>query len=425
MDGESADERTRHRNTVSAAPFAGTSRSVLVGALTLGGIITAVALTYLRPLEDTFPVYRELALEMRSGRVGSGFTPLGYPWLISLVPADSIDVAAKVLHVGCYVALATVIGAWLNAERTRPSAILGIAAGAWILFNPYVLVNLYRLNDNNVTVVAMLGLFALLRLAAGSPSPLLLYTAAGVLVAVLAFVRPNAISLLPVVAVSAWLHAPPVRPLHVVQTMASALAALIAYGALSWGVVGAPLFWPGNGPYNLFAGNNPASFAAIAEDYNAEPSLAEGLAWCGVEQPIAEATPSQFVSCTRKFVIESPVQAMLVTAYKIYNLWRPNLRLAGSPVEIAVQSAMVLPSLLWCLASLAIFVRLRRVMDPLATVVVVAFVVPFALTNSDPRFRLPLDAMLVMSLAAPESVSALREMFVPRALTRERAIPTR
>jgi hypothetical protein len=74
---------------------------------------------------------------------------------------------------------------------------------------------------------------------------------------------------------------------------------------------------------------------------------------------------------------------------------------------------MVLPSLLWCLASAAIFVTLRRVMDPIATAFVAAFVLPFAFTNSDPRFRLPLDAVLAMSLAAPASVLALREMVAP------------
>ena len=391
------------------------------------GVMTAVALSYLKPLEDTFPVYRELAQEMRTGHVSSTFTPLGYPWLISMVPADSVDGAAKILHVGCYIALAALIGVWLLTARTTPRPIFGIVAGAWILFNPYVLVNVYRLNDNNVTVVAIFALFALLRLATGAPSPPWpLYAGAGALVAALAFVRPNAVCLLPVVVVAAWLDPQSAPRRLVVPVTVSAVAAFIVYGTLSWVVVGAPLFWPGNGPYNLFAGNNPASQAALAVDYNAEPSLPEGLAWCGVAQPIARVSADQYLSCTRRFVAESPVQAMRVTTFKIYNLlWRPNLRLAESPLETAVQYAMVLPSLLWCLASAAIFVRLRRVMDPIATAFVAAFVLPFAFTNSDPRFRLPLDAVLVMSLAAPASVVALRELFVGRRQTRERAIATR
>ncbi len=295
-----------------AGPAAGTYQWAQVPVMTAVGVVTAVGLGYLRPLENTFPVYRELAQEMRTGHASSTFTPLG------------------------------------------------------------------------------------------------------ALVAALAFVRPNAVSLLPVVGVAAWLAPRSVPRRLAVPVTVSAVAALVMYSTLTWVVVGAPLFWPGNGPYNLFAGNNPASHAALVVDYNAEPSLPEGLAWCGVGQPIARVTPAQFLSCTRKFVTGSPVHAMQVTTFKIYNLlWRPNLGLAESRFEAAVQYAMVLPSLLWVLASAAVFARLGRVMDPIATAFVVAFVLPFALTNSDPRFRLPLDAVLVTSLAAPASVAALREMVVP------------
>ncbi len=398
---------------MSTWPIAATNRSGVIAIMALAGVATALVLSYARPLEDTFPVYRELAQQLRTGSVSSTFTPLGYPWLISLVPADSVDVAAKILHLAGYVVLAAMIFLWLHSARQDAHGIFVLAAGAWILFSPYLLVNLYRLNDNNLTVVAMLGLFALLRFIAGATSrPWPFHAGAGVLVAVMTFIRPNAMTLLSVVAFAAWLPARASARRALGPVLMSAIAALLTYLTLSWVVAGTLLFWPSNGPYNLFAGNNPASYRAIAVDYNAEPSLSDGLAWCGVAQPVASVTPGEFVSCTRKFAFESPLEAMQVTAFKTYNLlWRPNLRLARSVPEIAVQYAMLLPSLLWCLASAAIFVRLRRVMDPVATACVAAFVVPFVLTNSDPRFRLPLDPVFAMSLAAPASVAALRKLF--------------
>ena len=268
---------------MSTWSVAATNRSAVIAVMAVAGVATAVVLSYARPLEDTFPVYRELAQQLRTGTVSSTFTPLGYPWLISLVPADSVDVAAKILHVAGYVVLAAMIYLWLHAALPGPHSMFVIAAGAWILFSPYVLVNLYRLNDNNLTVVATAGLFALLRLIAGATSPpSLSYAGAGVLVAVITFIRPNAITLLPVVAFAAWLHARASARRPLVPVMMSAVAALLTYLTLSWVVAGTLLFWPSNGPYNLFAGNNPASYRAIAVDYNAEPSVPDGLAWCGV-----------------------------------------------------------------------------------------------------------------------------------------------
>ena len=391
-------------------PLVPANRSALIAVMVVVGSVTAATLSYCRPLEDTFPIYRELAQDLRTGSVSSTFTPLGYPWFISLVPADSVDVAAKSLHVAGYVGLAAMIYVWLYRDRY---SMFAIAAGSWILFSPYVLVNIYRLNDNNLTVVAMVGLFAIVRALARTTSPTWpLSAVAGLMVAVMTFIRPNAVTLLPVVACAAWLNGRAFPRRTVLSATVSAAAALLTYTTLSWVVTATPLFWPSNGPYNLFAGNNPASFRAIAVDYNAEPSLPEGVAWCGVAQSVASVRPAEFVSCTRKFALELPLQAMQVTAFKTYNLlWRPNLRLAGSAPEIAVQYAMLLPSVLWFLATAAILFRCRRVMDPVATAVVAAFVVPFMLTNSDPRFRLPLDPVFAMSLAAPASVAAIRELF--------------
>jgi hypothetical protein len=134
-----------------------------------------------------------------------------------------------------------------------------------------------------------------------------------------------------------------------------------------------------------------------------------------VERPAAAVAEQQLTGCARRFALAMPLEAVRVTAYKIYNLlWRPNLRLAESSAEVAIQYAMVMPALLWSLISVIVFIRLRRVMDPLATAFVVAFTVPFALTNSDPRFRLALDPVFALSLCGPATLAILRSMLVSR-----------
>ena len=384
--------------------------------LAAAGIVTALGLSSSRPLENTFPVYRQLAQDLGAGGATSTFTPLGYPWLISLIPAASVDAAARALHFGCYLALAAIVYAWLMAGRRAMPAFVAAAAGAWILFNPYILVNLSRWNDNSVTVPGMLALFMLLRFhpglqTSGWPAAAI----AGALVALLTFVRPNALTLLPVVWFAAWWQSRDTwRAL--VPILMSGAAAMVIYVSLSLAAARAPVFWAGNGPYNLFAGNNPASYAATVVDYNAEPSLFQGLAWCGVPSPPQTATADEFLRCTRRFVAEQPAETLRITLYKIYNLlWRANLRLAESPMQAVIQYAMVVPSVLWFVVSVAVLVRSRRVMDPIATVFVAAFVLPFAFSNSDPRLRLPLDPIFAMSLAAVAAAAPIREGTAARA----------
>lgn len=385
--------------------------------LVTAGVVTALVIGASRPIEQTFPVYRQLAQDLRTGDAASTFTPLGYPWLVSVIPTASIDTAAKTLHFVCYLVLTAIVYAWLVASRRELPAVLGIAAGAWILFNPYVLVNLSRWNDNSVTVPAMLAVFLLVRYgpelqARGWP----VAPVSGALVALAMFVRLNALTILPVVWLAAWWQRRDAPRRAVRPMLASGVAAIVVYASLSLAATGAPMFWAANGPYNVFAGNNPASYTATVTDYNAELSLYRGLAWCGVASTPQATTAGDFLRCTRRFVVEYPAEALRITAYKTYNLlWRPNLRLATSPSQVVIQYGMVVPSVVWFLASAVVMVRSRRVMDPIATVFVAAFVLPFALSNSDPRLRLPLDPIFAISLASAAAAAPMRELAPTRA----------
>ncbi|MDP2389254.1 MAG: hypothetical protein Q8N52_02905, partial [Acidobacteriota bacterium] len=106
----------------------------------------------------------------------------------------------------------------------------------------------------------------------------------------------------------------------------------------------------------------------------------------------------------RRFVVEQPMALARVTGFKLYNfLLRPNLRLSHSPASWLVQFAMVMVPLGWWAVTLMVLTREGRLLDPVTTAFVVAYALPFVLTNSDPRFRLPLDAVYVVSLASAAS----------------------
>lgn len=365
----------------------------MVRILGVLGILAAIAVAAFRPLEMTMPPYLELAGQLRAGPWPASFEPLGYPWLIALVPVNSLSAAAKTLHVFAYVALVIVV---LRFAGDRPSLPM-LAAVSWILFNPYVLVNIARLDDNNLNVPIALSLFLIMRIRVVRATSGLV---AGAVLGAWTFIRPNIASLgLALVCAN---RRPPgsERAPHAVGFVTAVAAAAAVYASWSLIATGRPAFVPSNGPYNLFAGNNPSTIEAIVSNYNAEVSLPSGLAWCGLSPEARDATDADFLRCTARFIVDSPWQAVQTTIVKTYNLmWRPNLRLANTWFQYTVQFALLLPAWSWWTASALVLIRRRSVLDPAATVFVVAFALPYVLTNSEPRFRLPLDAIYCLSLA--------------------------
>lgn len=388
---------------MSAASIIKTGSAFTVPAIAAAALAVAAWLVASRPLEWTMPVYATLAEQMRVATVATSFEPLGYPWLIAMFPGAGIEASAKGLHLACY---ALLVALAVGPARPAPGrhwwpATLCAAA---ILFNPYVLVNLYRLNDNNVNVPLVLAVFAVtasIKGRAGGSRRLLLLAAPGAALGALVLVRPNAMSLVPAVLFAYWWQVRPGLPGLVAAGAVVVAAAGLVLALLSTAVTGRPDFWPGHGAYNLFAGNNPGALAALVVEYNAEPSLPEGLAWCGVAADPRVVAPSVYAACARRFSDEQPLALARVTGFKLYNfLLRPNLRLSQSTASRLVQFAMVVVPLGWWAVTLVVLVRDGRFMDPVATAFVVAYALPFVLTNSDPRFRLPLDAVYVVSLAS-------------------------
>jgi hypothetical protein len=269
-----------------------------------------------------------------------------------------------------------------------------------------VLVNLFRLNDNNVNVVAMLAIFGLVTFGTGT-TRYSAWSVAGALLGALAMVRPNVLSVLPAIWIAAYV--PRTLRFPAKHGLLATASAAVAYVVFSLVITGGPAFRPSNGPYNLFAGNNPAAASAVRQQYNAESSLPAGLAWCAVAEPPRAVAAETYVRCAMRFASSAPLDALETTLFKWYNLmWRPNLRLADSPAEIALQVAQLLPSWLWWGATILVLLRQRRILDPTATGFVMLFAAPFILTNADPRFRLPLDAVFALSLSSPASRGLVR-----------------
>ena len=83
------------------------------------------------------------------------------------------------------------------------------------------------------------------------------------------FCRPNFALLAPVVVAAFW-RTP--AKVFAVRIASASLIAALTFALAGIAAHGRP-FWPRNGPYNLYAGNNPFSGQALLEKLNAEPSI--------------------------------------------------------------------------------------------------------------------------------------------------------
>jgi hypothetical protein len=375
-----------------------------LAALALPALAASVWFAFLRPIEPIMPSYLELAETLERGEATRGFEPLGYPALIAGWLGD-VERTLRVVHALCLWGVWTIVaGLTLRmAAQDRDGSRRGRPwwLWAWIAFwlaaiflNPYFLIGLPRVSDSAVNILLIGAVFACA--LAAREARWRDWILAGLALGLFVLVRPNSIALLVALAIIAWLaRAPLSRP------MATALATVAAFVALSWTLTGAPVFWPKNGGYNLFAGNNPFAYAELVGNHNAEYSLDKALRWCGVEGDRYTVPDDDYLRCTVRFVAEQPAEFAKLTAYKAYTmLFRPNLKLADTPPKIAIQYAILLPTLLWW----ALFVVSHRFRVSLPGVsgflFVALYAAPFALTNADPRFRIPLDVVYAMSALA-------------------------
>lgn len=372
--------------------------------LALPALAVSIWFAFFRPIEPIMPGYLELAEAMHRGEPTRAFEPLGYPALIAGW-LGGVERTTRIVHAICLWGTWTLV-AWIAlraSARDRETARRGASwwLGTWvafwllaIFFNPYFLIGLSRVSDSAVAIL-LIGAFFACALAA-SNGHLRQWLLAGMVLGLFILVRPNALTLLFALAVVAWIARVPWT-----HPAAAVLATAAAFAALSWALLGTAFFWPKNGGYNLFSGNNPFAYAELLGNFNAEYSLDRGLAWCGVEGDRYVIPDSVYLRCTIRFATENPGEFLRLAAYKAYTLlFRPNLKLADTLPRIVIQYLILLPTLAWW----TLFVVSRRFRGSLPGLAgfafVLAYAAPFVLTNADPRFRIPLDVVYAMSALA-------------------------
>ena len=345
--------------------------------------------------------FADARLWARTGHIADTFTPLAYPLFIG--PALRWAGTPGVIALQCALQLAMAAAAYQLLRELHLPRLWSAAGALPVALHPDLLASVTKSWD--VSLSSFLLLFAVLlcvrlvRSGERGATPLALAT--GLVFGLGIACRPNYLLLLPAVLMALWLRPgrrqwPPVI-FRLGVAAAGALLAFALVGVLSHGSA----FWPRNGPYNLYAGHNRRTLPALLADLNAEPSLIECFAAdrpAGSDpDPYASSNARWYTHQSLAFARAHPGTELLLVPVKLFTLFRPDTKVhpLGTPLGIT-RVLLALPVLI-LLTALMLPPRPRlAAVDRLLLFFELAYILPFLLTNADPRFRTPLDMLLLL-----------------------------
>ena len=366
------------------------------------------------------PGYQADTIEWAAnGRVADTFTPLAYPLFAGPAYRFAGDRGIVVLQILLQLALAGVCYLLLRELRLPPT---WSAYGSLpVVLFPDVILSVTKLWDLTLsTILLLLLVLVSLRIGHSMPSPRLKLTAvSGLIFAAAVFCRPNLMLLLPIVIVLLLLR----RTALSLSSTAGHVAVFLLIAAAGFSLLGitshGSVFFPRNGPYNLYAGHNPQTRAALLNHLNAEFSLVPDFYATHSGEPLPDFhTPEMGSTYTRRailFAIHNPREELKLVVLKLFTFFRPDTKLHALFSAFGLmKSFLALPVFLFLAALLFPGRPPLAFEDKLLITFEVVYILPFLLTNSDPRFRMPLDALLLLHLASllyrrrTVSVAALR-----------------
>jgi hypothetical protein len=362
-------------------------------ALVVAG--TMVVVPFSAPMADFWDDAQQFAA---TGHISSAFTPCGYPALLGL--GLRLGGAAGVITVQLLLYGSIVAAVYLILRLLAVSETAAMLGAGLISFHADLLTNIKKVWDTNITTALLLlicaALLAVMRRGLTPVRAMLV----GILWGLSISVRPNFPALMLPIAFAFW-FAPiagnRIRTLLISAplTLAGAVLAVAAVGSSVHG----HFYAPQNGPYNLYAGDNAFTQAALLSRLNAEPSIYPSLLAEGFSSDVDVYNPAlqpYYFQHALLYIQQHPLTALKLVLLKLGTLLRPDTKIhpLASPAGM-VKAFLALAVPFWLIT----LVVLRRyhwgLEDWLFIMFVIAYVGPFIITNSDPRFRIPLDILVL------------------------------
>jgi hypothetical protein len=333
-----------------------------------------------------------------TGHIGSAFTPCGYPALLGLgfrADGESGVVTIQLLLYGVIVGAIYTILRLLGVDCTMAMTGAGVLG-----LHPELVISIKKIWDTNITTLFLLLLCAALLVVLRHGLTPMRAAVTGILWGLSINVRPNFPALILPVAFAFWfapVYGNRAKTLLVsgAVTLFGAAFAVVLVSILVHG----SFYVPQNGPYNFYAGNNAFTERALLISLNAEPSIYPSLLAEGFGRDVNIYSPDlrpYYVEHGLLYIRRNPLQAAKLVFLKLGTLLRADTKIyppssAGGIVKVFLALAIPLwGGTLWVSRE---YPWGRE--DWLFLAFLIAYVIPFLLTNSDPRFRIPLDILLL------------------------------
>ncbi len=384
--------------------------------------VIVIAAGFHRDLDSSFFVKllfddaREFA---HAGTITSQFMPIGYSGFLGsclkVGGAAGIPPCQAFLYVGVLFS-----AFWFLALRGARGALLTIGVLA-IILHPVLILNVWRIHDGNLTALLLLGFTAtgIAFLRSRSTWSIL---ALGVYSGLLFTVRQNTALLLPLALFLLYQGDPERGKKYASRAAIFLVSAAVSIATVSGAIKGTPFYVGGQGPYNFFAGSNEYTAQYLLSNYSAENSLGNALAARGFSSAQTFSSWLSFPKATYQrlaieYLTHHPIEYAKLAALKLVTLLRPGYHTVQNFTWNSLEglkrfSKIVLaaPFFVWVFF---VYRTRKRFFEPgnlFVFLVAILYLLPFLIANADPRYRFPLDIILIV-----DSVSRAGE--IPEAQT--------
>jgi hypothetical protein len=368
--------------------------------IALATLLATIAIIKL-PFENIIGNYVDDLGKLSSGqKLHHNFTPVGYPFV--LLPAYLIAgiKGVQIFQGLIYIAAIGIIANLTWRKREDGFQWVSVITMLCVTCHPYMILNINRSNDNAVSILYLATFMVWLFSKRGDSTGAWRLISIGLVIGLWTLTRPNIITVLPVVFILIYAD----RGFSFTST-SKALGLVLASAALTYGsaaylTTAEATFWPSNGPYNFYAGNNEFSNNYLIRLRNAENSLEPALALHDA-LPIGgdphNVTPITYSRLAKEHIMRHPAEFLNGAWLKLGVILGPDLRQAQTPLKKVVQFGLALPFFFWLCINLMVIKNILSIKRLAPIAFVMFYFLPFVISNADPRFRLPiLDIFMII-----------------------------
>ncbi len=369
-------------------------------------VIIVVVIYGVIPFLPDLPPYWDDARKLARGDRLSvdHLMPVGYPLLLSLF-VRMADVKGVIIAQSA-VYVISVMAAWVVlrhgvGEASSRAAAISLTCLLAIAIHPYMLLNTHRINDNAFNVLPMIIMTAWCSqgFLVSNATRAMTY---GIVFGLFVSIRPNALifAALPFLGFIDDLARKKAHE-RLRYTLILVGFAAVTYGAVVAAATGSAFFWPSNGPYTLFCGNNPFSFDALIERFDSEPSVGPALAAIGALPGVDPhvVPPHVYLALAWKFISSHVAGFVSLCLTKLVVFFSPRILNSKGVFDTGIQILLSFPVLFWGAAVRRLW-RAGHKRECVARLTfVVLYVLPFMITNATTRHRMPLDIWFILDLA--------------------------